>query len=91
MSETTTCDPWRIVDVRAAGGALYDVDLERGDGEAYAHALLAVGNRAARGTHEPADWAVRVELCSDDSARDWLWSPEREYAIGRLCVMGVVP
>jgi len=70
---------------------LYDVELELGDGAGFAHALLAVGDRAARGTHEPADWAVRVELCSDDSARDWLWAPEHEYAIGRLCVTGWAP
>jgi hypothetical protein len=90
MTQAQTTD-WRIVEVRAAGGALYDVDLELGDGDAYAYALLAVGDRAARGTHEPADWAVRVEACSDDRARDWLWADEHEYAIGRLCVTGYVP
>lgn len=79
---------WRIVDVRAMGGPLYDVDLERGEGDAFVTAVLRVGNRAARGTHEPADWAVRVEWCPDDSASAWLGEAEHEYAIGGLCVMG---
>jgi len=82
---------WRIVDVRAVGGPLYDVDLELGDSGEFATATLCVGNRAARGTHEPADWAVRVEWCPDDRARDWLWASEHEYAIGALCVMGRAP
>lgn len=90
MPETSSDgERWRIVEVIAAGRSLYDVFLERGD--AQAHALLAVGDRAARGTHEPADWYVRVEACDDDSAREWLWAPEHEYAIGRLCATGFVP
>jgi hypothetical protein len=91
MTESTIGCQWRIIDVQAAGHSLYELELELGDGDAYAHALVAVGDRAARGTHEPADWAVRVELCSDDSARDWLWCHEHEYMIGRLCVTGYAP
>jgi len=82
---------WRIVHAYPEGGSLYALHLERGNGEAYATALVCVGNRAARGTHEPADWAVRVEWCPDDSAHAWLLEGEHEYAIGSLCVTGRVP
>lgn len=94
MQATATqapCAHWRIVHVNPEGGSLYEIHLERGDGEAWATALVYVGNRAARGTHEPADWAVRVEWCTDESARVWLWEGEHEYAIGSLCVTGWVP
>ena len=92
MPETSSAGAqWRIVAVIPAGRCLYDVFLELDDGEVEAHALLAVGDRAARGTHEPADWYVRVEACNNDSAEAWLWAPEHEYAIGRLCATGMVP
>lgn len=91
MHETCSGDGWRIVDVRAVAGSLYDVTLEAGDKDRYAYATLCVGNRAARGTHEPADWAVRVEWCPDDGARAWLQADEHEYAIGSTCVMGWAP
>lgn len=95
MNETTTvapqCSHWRIVDVHALGHSVYEVELVLGDDERYASALLRIGNRAARGTHEPADWLVRVEVCRDASAHEWLGAAEHEYAIGNRCVMGYAP
>ena len=86
---------WRIVDACASlfGDGLYSVTLEceGRDEYEYAYALLRVCDRAARGTHEPADWSVHVETCDDPDACAWLESAEHEYAIGKLCVTGVVP
>lgn len=78
---------WRITSVSRAGSSLYDVELELGENGDVATATLAVGNRASRSAaHEPADWAIAVELCDDERARAWLEAPGHEYAIGDTCV-----
>lgn len=86
IESAATAAEWRITGAEADPDGYYDVWLEKGDGDAYASAYVAAGNRAARGTHEPADWWTRVEKCDDPEALVWLEA--HEWELGDACMTG---